>query len=321
MSSARVFRSLDEARGRFAACALAIGNFDGVHIGHQTLIERARQFAERRGLAPSVLTFHPHPTAIVAPDRKPAMICTLEQRIRLLHAAGAKQVLVLPFTEDVARLAPEQFILDILVGLLNTKAVFVGHNFRFGHKQAGTSETLRTAGEKCGFEPIFVDAVSYRGQVVSSSLIREYLKNGKVSRAGRLLGRCFFVEGDVVAGRGVGSKQLVPTLNVRPEPDQLVPRGIYVTETFDVARDRRWQSITNVGTSPTFGTNETTIETYLLSDFDGLTPESIRVEFRRWLRWETWFPSVVDLKVQILHDVGRAQGYWRRVGSSIPSIY
>jgi riboflavin kinase / FMN adenylyltransferase len=316
-----VFRSLDEARGRFTPSALAIGNFDGVHVGHQALLQQTKRFANAHGLAPSALTFHPHPTAVVAPDRTPPMICTLEQRLRLLEAAGAQQILVLPFTEDVARLSPEQFVCEILVDVLHTKAVFVGENFRFGHKAAGTAETLRSLGQQCGFEARFIDPVSYRGEIVSSSAIREYLKNGKVSRAGRLLGRCFFIEGEVVAGRGVGSRQLVPTLNVRPEPQQLVPRGIYATETVDLARTRRWQSITNVGTSPTFGTNETTIETYLLSPFDGLTPESIRVEFRRWIRWETWFPSVADLKAQILKDVGRAQAYWRRVESRVPSIY
>jgi riboflavin kinase/FMN adenylyltransferase len=319
--SAQVFRSVEEARGRFAASALAIGNFDGVHIGHKALLRMTQQFAGTRRLSCSVLTFHPHPTAVVAPDRTPPLICTLEQRLQLLQATGAEQILVLPFTENVARLSPEQFVSEILLDSLNTKAVFVGRNFRFGHKQKGTPETLRTLGEQSGFEPHFIEPVSYRGQIVSSSLIREYLKTGNVSRANRLLGRCFFVEGDVVAGRGIGSKQLVPTLNVRPQPGQLTPRGIYVTETIDAARSRRWQSITNVGTSPTFGTNETTIETYLLSDFDGLTPESIRVEFRRFVRWETWFPSVDDLRAQILKDVARAQAYWRRLGTRVPSIY
>jgi riboflavin kinase/FMN adenylyltransferase len=319
--SVRIFRSVEEARGNFAASALAIGNFDGVHIGHQALLEAARSFAGRSGSKTSVLTFHPHPTAIVAPERTPPLICTLEQRLRLLEAAGAEQILVLPFTEDVARLSPEQFVSQILTGVLNTRAVFVGQNFRFGHKQAGTPETLRALGRQSGFEPCFIDPVSYRGEIVSSSSIREYLKGGNVARAGRMLGRCFFVEGDVVAGRGVGSKQLVPTLNVRPAAEQIVLRGIYVTETIDTRRNRRWQSITNVGTSPTFGTNETTIETYLLSPFDGLTPESIRVEFRRFVRWETWFPSVDDLRVQILKDVARAQAYWRRLPKRMPSIY
>ena len=319
--SARIFRSLEEARGQFAASALAIGNFDGVHIGHKTLLQETRKFAAKRGLRASVLTFYPHPTAIVAPDRKPQLICTLGQRLRLLEAIGAEQICVLPFTHEVAQLSPEQFVHEILLGVLNTKAVFVGENFRFGHKQAGTPETLRNFERQGALEAYFVRPVTYRGEVVSSSIIREYLKNGKVARAGRLLGRCFFIEGDVVAGRGVGSTQLVPTLNVRPQPEQLVPRGIYVTETTDTARGRRWQSITNVGTSPTFGTNETMIETYLLSSFDGLTPENIRVDFRYWLRWETWFPSVADLRSQILKDVSRAKSYWRRVANHVASIY
>ncbi|HZS57239.1 MAG TPA: bifunctional riboflavin kinase/FAD synthetase [Bryobacteraceae bacterium] len=319
--SIRIFRSLDEARGRFEPSALAIGNFDGVHIGHKALLQKASEFAGTHGLRSSALTFYPHPTAVVAPQRRPPMICPLEQRLQLLEAAGAEQILVLPFTADVARLSPEQFVFDILVGSLNTKAVFVGQNFRFGHKQSGTPATLEALGREAGFEPRFIEPVSYRRQIVSSSLIREYLKLGNVSRAGRLLGRCFFIKGDVIAGRGVGSKQLVPTLNVRPEAEQLSPRGIYVTETIDSARNRRWQSITNVGTSPTFGTNELTIETYLLSDFDGLTPENIRVEFRHFVRWETWFPSVDHLRAQILKDVGRAQAYWRRLRNCAPSIY
>ena len=309
----RVFRSFEEARRQFAASSLAIGNFDGVHIGHQALLSATKQFAdESGGLTTSVLTFDPHPTAVVAPERKPALISTLDQRLRLLRMAGAEQIMVLPFTEDIARFSPTQFVQNVLVDLLNVKAIFVGENFRFGHKQVGTPESLRELGRDLGFAPFFIKPVTYRGETVSSSLIRQYLKDGKVSRAGRLLGRCFVIEGEVVAGRGVGSKQLVPTLNVRPAADQLVPRGIYVSETFDTSRDRRWHSITNVGTSPTFGTNETTIETYLLSEFDGLTPESIRVDFRRFVRWETWFPTVDDLRLQILKDVARAQAYWRR---------
>lgn len=319
--SARVFRSLNEARGRFGRSALAIGNFDGVHIGHQALLARARMFAKENGVAPSVLTFYPHPTTVVAPDRKPPMICTLEQRLQLLETYGAEQILVLPFTEEVARLTPQDFVSQIVVDVLQVKGVFVGQNFRFGHKQSGTPKTLCELGKQFGFVSYFLDPVAYRGEIVSSSGVREYLRNGKVNRAARLLGRCFYIEGDVVAGRGVGSKQLVPTLNVRPQPEQIVPRGIYATETIDLHRNRRWQSITNVGTSPTFGTNETTIETYLLSPFDGLTPESIRVDFRLWIRWETWFPTVDELRVQILKDVSRAQAYWRRVQKHVPSIY
>ncbi len=319
--SARVFRSLAEARGNFAPCSLAIGNFDGVHIGHRALLDVARRFAAERNLTPSVLTFHPHPTAVVAPDRKPLLICTLQERLKLLDAAGAEQIFVLPFTEDISRLTPAQFVSTILVETLKTKEVFVGENFRFGHKQSGTPGVLAQLGEKFGFESHFIAPVCYRGEVVSSSAVRRYLKDGNVSRAGRLLGRCFSTEGEVVAGRGVGSKQLVPTLNVRPNPEQALPLGIYATETFDTLRNRSWQSITNVGTSPTFGTTETVIETYLLSPFDGLTPESIQVDFRHFIRRETWFPTIEALRVQIMKDVARAQAYWRRLEKPISSIY
>ena len=319
--SAQVFRSVEEAKGQFAAASLAIGNFDGVHTGHQALLGAAREYARANQLKASVLTFHPHPTSVVAPERMPPMICTLDQRIQLLESAGAEQIVVLPFTKETAQLSPEQFVSEILVRDLNTRSVYVGENFRFGHKQAGTPETLRKLGQKFGFAAHFIAPVCCRGEIVSSSAIRDYLKNGRVSRGARLLGRCFFVEGDVIAGRGVGSKQLVPTLNIRPEPNQIVPRGIYVTRTIDPARNRIWRSITNVGTNPTFGTNETTIETYLLSEFDGLTPEHIQVQFLRFIRWETWFPTVADLRVQIVKDVKRAQAFWRRAEMSIPSIY
>src|SRR5581483_7508169 len=215
-----VFRSIAEASGQFGPCALAIGNFDGVHLGHQALLARVSGFVSQNGLAPAVLTFDPHPTVVVAPDRTPPMISTLEQKIRLLGAAGVARILVLPFTEQIAHLSPREFIWKILVEALATKAVFVGENFRFGHKQAGSSETLRALGEEFGFVSQFLQPVRYRGQVVSSSAIRQYLREGKILQAGRLLGRCFSIEGPVVTGHGVGSRQTVPTLNLRPAPGQ-----------------------------------------------------------------------------------------------------
>ena len=134
--------------------------------------------------------------------------------------------------------------------------------------------------------------------------------------ANRLLGRCFALNGPVVSGHGIGSKQTVPTLNLRPAPDQLVPRGVYITETFEVPAGRRWHSITNAGVRPTFGGEELTVETFLLSPFEEPTPSNIRVEFRRFIRTEQQFPDPQSLKAQILRDVRRAQAYWRRVGRS-----
>lgn len=323
-----VFCSLEEARGRFGSCALAIGNFDGVHIGHQALLAQAVQFVRQNesqrqdgfvsqgGMRPAALTFHPHPATIVAPERVPPMISTLEQRIRFLQQAGAERILVLPFTSEVCLLSPREFVRQILLDILDTRAVFVGENFHFGHKQAGTPATLQTLGSEFGFVSQFVEPVIDRGEIVSSSLIRSYLAEANVTRAARLLRRCFVIEGPVVSGHGIGSKQTVPTLNLKPPPGQILPRGVFITEAIEGVTGRSWQSITNVGVRPTFGGEEPTIETFLLSPFNGDPPEHIEVRFRRFVRAERQFPTPEALKSQIMKDVGRAQTYWRRVAKS-----
>ena len=320
----RVFHSLESAKEHFGPCALAIGNFDGVHIGHQALLTATAQYAHTHRLCPAVLTFEPHPTAVVAPHRKPEMTCSLEDRIRLLFAAGAERILVLPFTEALAKMTPREFVADILVAALESKAIFVGQNFRFGHKQYGTPETLSSLSVEFGFEPYFLPPVFARGEVVSSSAIRLHLSSGEVLAASRLLGRCFFVSGKVVSGHGVGSKQTVPTLNLKPTPGLLYPRGVFVTETLDKPSSVRWPSITNVGVRPTFGGNELTVETYLLSPLEGEPPADIEVQFRHFVRGERHFSSPELLRAQIVQDVARAQSYWRKVRRltrSSPSIY
>lgn len=313
----RVFFSVDAAKGQFGPCALSIGNFDGVHIGHQALLAFAQRYASNLRVAPAVLTFHPHPAVFVAPERVPQMICSLEERLHRLGAAGAERVLVLPFSHEVAKLSAEEFISGIVVDGLRAKAVFVGENFRFGHRRAGDPQMLEKLGERHGFTAHFIKPVKFRGRVVSSSLIRQSLNDGKVSTAGRMLGRCFSLEGAVVSGHGVGSKQTVPTLNLRPVPGQLVPRGVYVTETFETSTGKHWPSITNAGFRPTFGGDELTIETFLLTPLDGKPPEYIQVHFRFFLRAEQQFSGAEELKAQIMKDVARTKNYWRRA----PSLY
>jgi riboflavin kinase / FMN adenylyltransferase len=313
----RVFFSLEAARGQFGPCALSIGNFDGVHIGHQALLAVTQRYASNLRVSPAVLTFHPHPAVFVAPHRVPEMICGLEERLRRLTVAGAERILVLPFNHDVARLRADEFVSKIVVEGLQAKAVFVGENFRFGYQRAGDPQALDRLGEQYGFTAHFIKPVKFRGRVVSSSLIRQNLAEGKVSMAGRMLGRCFSLEGAVVSGHGVGAKQTVPTVNLQPIPGQLTPRGVYVTETFETSSGRCWPSITNVGRRPTFGGDELTIETFFLTPFVGQTPEHIQIHFRFHLRAERKFPSAEDLKAQIMKDVARAKTYWRRV----PSLY
>jgi riboflavin kinase / FMN adenylyltransferase len=294
-------------------CALAIGNFDGVHLGHQALVASTVTYAKQNGLMPAVLTFDPHPTHVVAPGRVPLMICSLAERIRLLKEAGASKVYVEKFTNELAALTPREFVIQILVGKLKVRAVCVGENFCFGAQKTGTPDVLRALGLEFGFTTHFLPPVRYRHEIVSSSAVRRYLSEGRVSRANRLLKRCFSLSGPVVSGHGIGSKQTVPTLNLRPEANQLVPRGVYITQTFEVPTGRQWQSITNAGVRPTFGGEDLTVETFLLSPFEEPTPTDIRVEFRRFVRPEQHFPDPQILKAQILRDVRRAQVYWRRV--------
>jgi len=313
MSTPQVHFSMDSAQGRFGPCALAIGNFDGVHRGHQALLNTTCEYARQHQLHPAVLTFHPHPAVFVAPHRVPELICGLEDRVRLLGEAGAEHILVLPFNEHLALFTPQEFVSQILVKGLHTQAVIVGQNFRFGHRQAGDTRTLRELGQLHEFATQFLPPVSYRGQLVSSSAIRKSIDSGNVSFAGRLLGRCFFLEGDIVKGHGIGSQQTVPTLNLRPPKGQIIPRGVYVTETFDSSTGRLWPSITNAGTRPTFNGNELTVETFLLAPLDGPTPGRIQVRFRRFIRNEQYFADAASLKSQILLDVGRAKSFWSRV--------
>jgi riboflavin kinase / FMN adenylyltransferase len=309
----RVFHSLEEVAQDFGPSALTIGNFDGVHAAHRKILSRVREVAVERGLKPSVLTFDPHPTKVVAPARAPRLMTSPEQRCPLMRAEGIEQVLILPFDVHVAQLSPEQFVEQVLVRKLGVRAALVGHDFRFGHKQAGNVEVLEELGRKYGFTTEVVEAVRLRGRLVSSTAVRHLIEKGHVSQAARLLERPYGLEGQVVAGHGIGSQQTVPTLNLATETEVLPARGVYVTRTQDLEDGRRWSSVTNIGYRPTFGGDpRLSIETFLLEPLTGETPRRIRVEFLWRLREERKFPDAQALKRQILRDAERARAYFRR---------
>lgn len=315
-----VYRSADEARGRFGPCAVTIGNFDGVHRGHQALLREVMRDAAERQWKASVLTFHPHPAQVVAPHRAPRLLTTAGEREHLIARWGVEQALVLPFNEQVAALSPEDFVRDVLATAMDARSVVVGENFRFGHRAAGDVRVLAELGERYGFRVKALPAVRWRGTVVSSSAIREALVSGQVTRAARLLGRFHAFSGPVVRGQGVGSKQTVPTLNLDPGAEVLPAGGVYVSRTYDLDSDRQWPSVTNAGIRPTFGGERLTIETYLLAPLGGAPPERIRVAFTHRLREERKFSSAELLKAQILRDVARAQAWHRRAARWPPDI-
>jgi riboflavin kinase/FMN adenylyltransferase len=310
----RIYRSLADVPRDFGPSALTIGNFDGVHYGHRQILRDLRTLARDRGWKASALTFDPHPTRVVAPERAPKLISTPERRAELMQEEGIEQVLILPFTRELALLSPEEFVTNLVVDRLGARAVLVGDNFRFGHRHAGNIKVLAELGHKLGFETVVVPAVTCRSRVVSSSSIRELILRGRVATAARLLERPYVLDGDVVSGRGVGSKQTVPTLNMATASELIPARGVYVTRTYDQEGDRMWNSITNIGYRPTFGASEElSIETFLLEPISGETPRRIRVEFLWRVRDERRFETPEALKGQILRDVRVAQSYFRRV--------
>lgn len=309
----KIYRSLAEVPRDFGPSVLTIGNFDGVHYGHRRILQRVKALADAHGWKPSVLTFDPHPTRVVAPERTPPLLTAPGERAELMREEGIEQVLILPFTHEVAQLSPEDFVTRLVVGTLGARAVLVGDNFRYGHRHAGDVELLKELGRKLGFETEIVPAVSCRGRIVSSSGIRNLIGSGQVSLAARFLTRSYALEGRVVPGRGVGSKQTVPTLNLAAEAEVLPANGVYITHTRDLDSPREWNSITNVGYRPTFGaSDELTVETFLLDPLSGETPSRIRVCFLRRVREERRFESPEALRSQILKDVGAAQRYFRR---------
>lgn len=310
----RIYRSLDELDDSFGPTALSIGNFDGVHAGHRRILRRVVAVAGDHGWKPSALTFDPHPTKVVAPHRAPRLLTTPEQRCSLLAAEGIRQVLILPFRPEIARLTPEEFVRDVLVARLGARAVLVGANFRFGHGQKGDIEGLQALGKRYGFVTEVVPAVRTRGRMISSSEVRHLIEAGEVSLASRLLERPHFLQGKVVPGHGVGSAKTVPTLNLSTDAEVLPATGVYITRTQDLEDGRHWPSVSNIGYRPTFNGTDLSIETFLLAPLDGKPPRRLRVEFLYRLREERKFPSAEALKAQILHDAARASAYFRRVG-------
>jgi riboflavin kinase/FMN adenylyltransferase len=308
-----IARSLSEA-GAFGPCALTIGNFDGVHLAHRRLLQTTVEAARRAGIRPAVLMFDPHPSCVVAPERAPRLLTSPEERSGLIEQEGIRQVLIQPFTADLARLTPEEFAAKFLHDGLSVRMVVVGENFRFGCRQAGDTKTLKELGSRMGFEVRLLPTVTWRGRRVSSGEVRKLVLAGDVSTAARLLQRPHAISGEIVKGHGIGSKQTVPTLNLQTDAQVVPAQGVYITRTSDLSSDRRWNSITNIGYRPTFGNDDAlSIETFLLDTLDGVRPDRIRLEFLRRVREERKFESPDALKAQILRDVSRAKAYFRRV--------
>jgi len=292
---------------------LAIGNFDGIHLGHQAILRATVERARALNAFSTALTFDPSPRKVLRPESAPPRLSTNAQRMEWFNALGLEAVVVLPFTLDLARLSPAEFVEQILVRDLHIKAILVGENFRFGHKQAGDVKLLSELGAKHGFAVVIVPPVVYRGEVVSSTIIRREVAEGDVSHAGRLLGRPFALTGEVVSGTGTGRRFTFPTLNLAPEQELLPARGVYITRACLEGQTRSHRSVTNIGMRPTFNGSSLSVETHLLDT--QLTTAPPRMELRFWkrLREEKKFSGPEELRAQIAMDIARANKFFSRL--------
>ncbi len=284
-----------------------MGNFDGVHLGHRDVIRRAVEEGRKRGTNVVATFFEPHPRAVLRPGKEPNLLLTTpEVRSELLLACGADEVRAIPFDLDLARKSPEEFVRDVLVGELGTEVVVVGENFRFGHKAAGDFGELRRLMRELGGEAIAVPVLSL-GEQVSSTRIRALIAQGEVHRAAKLLGRAYYLRGEVVVGDRRGRTIGFPTANVLPDSRVLVPgRGVYAGYA-TVEGGEHYGACTNIGDAPTFDRRERRVEAHLL-DFEGdLYGRVVDVSFVERLRPEKRFSCVEDLKDQISRDVEAAR--------------
>ncbi|HVS21404.1 MAG TPA: bifunctional riboflavin kinase/FAD synthetase [Pyrinomonadaceae bacterium] len=292
---------------------LTLGVFDGLHLGHQLIMQTVVERARTVGAVPTVITFEPHPRAVLHPESAPPLLQTFDQKIEALGVLGIEQTIVIHFDKAFAEIGAGDFLRDVVTDRLHAKEVYLGRGFAFGHNREGNIDLLRTVSQSLGFFADEVGEVRLRGRRASSSRIRELLHQGRVNLARRMLGRPYGVEGRVVRGANRGAKIGFPTANLHPQ-NRVIPRnGVYVTATLIDGQWRR--SVTNIGTRPTFEIDtETSVETFVVNWSGDLYGDVVRVRFLHRLRDEKKFNSIEELKSQIERDVARAQDYFEHAG-------
>jgi riboflavin kinase/FMN adenylyltransferase len=304
-----VWNGLDSLSGDRSPVVASIGKCDGVHLGHQEILQRMVDEGRRHGLPALLISFDPHPVAVLAPERMPRLIQTRRQKLAALDATGLSDFLILPFDREIAALDGRQFFTRVLLPRLQFRALFVGEGFRFGRDRSGDIDLLRRIGEEQGFEVHTVPPVVVDGRVVSSSAVREAITEGDVEQATRWLGRPFALTGEVVEGSGRGRELYFPTANLEVENELLPKPGVYVTRTEALAA--RYPSVTNVGVRPTFDETLLSVETHLLDFDDDLYGERIEVGFLARIRDEMRFADASQLADQIARDRAAAMSYFQ----------
>jgi riboflavin kinase / FMN adenylyltransferase len=301
MEIIRDLGALEPRRSR----VVALGNFDGVHLGHQTILRTAIEHAQTmRGLS-FVLTFEPLPAKVLMPERAPQLILAPEDKLELLRRSNIDGVIVINFSLELSNLTPREFALEYLVRKIGAKAVVVGHNVSFGHRRAGNAAAMKELGHELGFSTTVVGPVKVGEMDVSSTKVREAITAGEMRSVAAMLGRHHFVTGTVVHGRERGRTIGFPTANIRSRTECIPPDGVYATRI--VLADGAYPSITNIGMRPTFAEPERTIEAHIFEFDRDIYDESVKLEIVERIRPERKFESAQALAAQIASDLSRAK--------------
>ena len=288
--------------------AIALGNFDGVHLGHGEIISSMVKRSKEMQIKPSILLFNNHTRGILD-GKQPELLTINEQKREILKNLGVEIIYMIEFNDALMKLSPEEFVQTILVDKLNVKSVTVGFDYRFGHKASGNVELLKELGNKYKFHVSIVEPIFDNKNIISSTRIRKLIRDGDIQLANQMLGRNFSILGEVISGKKRGKGLGFPTANIEKSREQIMPKsGIYLTEI--IINNRKRLSVTSIGTNPTFNDNETRIETYIL-DFDkNIYGELVILEFIKYLRAEKKFDNINELKAQIQEDVDLAKSIY-----------
>lgn len=303
----KIFYTLDEI-SNIEPTALALGNFDGIHKGHQELISKAVRAAKRHGIKSAVFTFSNHPRNSIAGQKPVKNILSREEKAALIENMGVDYLFDIEFTEDIQTMSAEAFIKDLLLGKFNAAETFCGFNYRFGYKAAGNVKMLKAYAKELGFTANEMHPVTVDGEVVSSTLIRGLIKSGEVDECYKYLGRNYDIGGEVVVGNRLGKSIGFPTSNIQIDESMVTPpNGVYIT--YCIYNGTKYPSITNVGVKPTIGEYKKNMETHIFNFDKELYGKHIKVEFIKMTRDEVKFGSVEELSQQIAKDCQQAKEY------------
>jgi riboflavin kinase/FMN adenylyltransferase len=307
----KIFRHIEEQNLLLSGSVVTLGNFDGIHLGHQALVGNTVKESKQLGYPSIVLTFEPHPLKVLAPERAPGLILAYDDKMALLQSFGVDIVIAQSFDGQFARISADQFVLRLLVDCLKIKKLWVGRDLRFGEGRKGHIDDLVRLAPQADFHVGIVDPILLNGCRISSSRIRHLIEEGRVDEVRPMLGRYHFVSGHVVMGHRRGRALGFPTANIASQTEVVPADGIYAT--LFQRNKKQWPSVSSVGVNPTFGNGPRTVETFIF-DFDAdIYGESVKLSFVKRIRDERKFAAVKDLVVQMQDDVRLARAIFEQI--------